>query len=269
MTTGDNKTYLRSVHSAKSLPNDQNMCSGTTTGITSSKSYADVLKRNLRFGPVAVNKSSSLEDNDRDALIHVIRILSNENQTLKEQVKSLSRNQQHRNYADVRRSSLEDDESLGFKKAYMMDPQLEQIVKTTSKVSSKSLLKANSRNVGDYPRFEKTNSKRKSWKKISPQRKLKECKFCGTTHIWGKDMCSAYGHKCKICCKHGHFERACFHKEKRLDNSRSLPALKIIPESLWKNRTYKKESIAEIDSEVMVKKETFEDSVQHDEIQDD
>ena len=37
-------------------------------------------------------------------------------------------------------------------------------------------------------------------------RKHKNYQFCGKSHIWGKERCSAYGHKCTICLKHGHFE---------------------------------------------------------------
>ena len=49
----------------------------------------------------------SLEDDDRDALLKVIRILSNENQTFKDQVRSLSSNHQQCDYADVAVESRE------------------------------------------------------------------------------------------------------------------------------------------------------------------
>ena len=113
----------------------------------------------------------TFEDDDKEALLKVINILSNENTTLKEHIKTLSCNQHSCKYADVSTSP----------------------------------------------------------ENIAVGSKNRRCQFCGISHIWGKDRCSAYGHRCKVCLKHGHFEMVCFHRKKSIKKSRSLPTLKTSP----------------------------------------
>ena len=37
----------------------------------------------------------------------------------------------------------------------------------------------------------------------------KECKFCGTVHVWGRKKCPAYGKKCSKCKRFNHYAKQC------------------------------------------------------------
>ncbi|XP_033116783.1 uncharacterized protein K02A2.6-like [Anneissia japonica] len=52
-------------------------------------------------------------------------------------------------------------------------------------------------------------SKRKQGTTKKFQGNRKPCKFCGQTHVWGRDNCPAYDKRCSSCENKGHFEIKC------------------------------------------------------------
>ena len=38
---------------------------------------------------------------------------------------------------------------------------------------------------------------------------LRECKFCGTKHVWSRKKCPAYGNKCNKCGRFNHYAKQC------------------------------------------------------------
>ncbi|XP_033123153.1 uncharacterized protein LOC117121877 [Anneissia japonica] len=52
-------------------------------------------------------------------------------------------------------------------------------------------------------------SKRKQGTTKKFQGNRKPCKFCGQTHVWGRDNCPAYDKRCSSCGNKGHFEIKC------------------------------------------------------------
>ena len=67
----------------------------------------DLLRRKNKFSTAPHQRE--VADDDKEALLKVINILSNENRYLKEHIKSLSCNHHSCNCADVTRSSFEDN----------------------------------------------------------------------------------------------------------------------------------------------------------------
>ena len=51
---------------------------------------------------------------------------------------------------------------------------------------------------------------------------IKSCKFCGTSHVWGRDKCPAYGKTCSNCKGKNHFKKVCKKKDSFSDNVRNI-----------------------------------------------
>lgn len=74
-------------------------------------------------------------------------------------------------------------------------------------------------NVIKNPAFKRPTG---SAEKMSAHPKLKvdnfpACKYCGTSHMWGREHCPAYGKNCNACGTANHFTRVC-NKTKRKDS---------------------------------------------------
>ena len=52
-------------------------------------------------------------------------------------------------------------------------------------------------------------SKNSSTSASRQTRPNRECKFCGLSHEFKKELCPAYGKKCRRCQRNGHFEKKC------------------------------------------------------------
>ena len=48
---------------------------------------------------------------------------------------------------------------------------------------------------------------------------VRTCKFCGTAHKWGKNLCPAYNKTCSACGKANHFAKVCNSKSKMSGNN--------------------------------------------------
>ena len=48
-----------------------------------------------------------------------------------------------------------------------------------------------------------------------------KCKFCGSSHKWGRAFCKASQHTCTSCKKEGHFEAVCRSKKKEKKEEKS------------------------------------------------
>lgn len=72
------------------------------------------------------------------------------------------------------------------------------------------------------------------------------CKFCGTSHGWGKDRCPAYGKVCKACGTANHFARVCIKSKKREGRVQAVEGLTTELDTFTENDVYTSECIGAV-----------------------
>ena len=56
----------------------------------------------------------------------------------------------------------------------------------------------------------------------STKNEVRSCKFCGSSHVWGRDKCPAFGKTCSNCQEKNHFKRVCKKKARLNANVRNV-----------------------------------------------
>ena len=69
---------------------------------------------------------------------------------------------------------------------------------------------------------------RKPYKKLEQShekqdnKKLLKCKFCGTEHVWVKELCPGFNKTYSNCGKLNHFRKQCRQPNKRRDETNNI-----------------------------------------------